>query len=101
MNWQRQYGTRKFTNAHINAELVKTWRYFRLSSATIIINAFKKKNIVPLTPPDEDTNTQACLAAAQTPKGEKIKEIKVIARASIAPEDVVVIRTTGPMVVFR
>ena len=44
---------------------------------------------------------QACLAAAQNPKGKKAEEIEVIARASIAPEDGVVIRTTDPMVVLR
>ena len=101
INWQIQHVNPKFKNYHINAVLVETWRSFQISSAPIIINSFKKRNIVPLTPHDEDTKTQACLAAAQTPKGKKAEEIKVIARASINPEDVVVIRTTDTMVVLR
>ena len=94
MNWQRHHGTLNFTNAHMNYILVEIWRYFHIYSSPVIINAFKKKNIVPLTPPDEDTNTQVCLAAAQTPK-EKMEEIEVIARASIYPEGVVVVVTGG------
>ena len=101
MNWQRQHGTLKLTNAYINAVLVETWRAFQISSDPIIINALNYKKILPLNPPDEDTNTQACLVAAQTPKGEKSEEIKVIARASISSEYVMVVRTTDPMVVLR
>ena len=71
MNWQRQHGTLNFKNALMNYVLVESWRKFQLSSDPVIINAFKKTNLVPLTPPDEDTNTQACLEAAQNPKGEK------------------------------
>ena len=61
----------------------------------------QRKNILPLTPPDEDTNTQTCLVASQTPKGDKYEEIEVIYRARISIDDVVVIRTTGPRVVLR
>ena len=81
----------------MNSVLVETWRGFQLSSAPTSINAFKKTNSVPLTPPNDDTKNHDFLAAAQTPKGQKAEEIKVIARASIFPEDVVVIRTTDPM----
>ena len=70
IKWQRQHGTLRFTNSYIHAVLVEIWRYFQLSSSPANINVFKKTNCVPLTPPDEDTNTQAYLAAAQTPKGE-------------------------------
>ena len=61
----------------------------------------QKNNLVPLNPHDEDTSTQSCLAAAQTPKEKKSEEIEVIARAVIDPECVVVIITTDPMVLLR
>ena len=59
------------------------------------------KNIVPLTPPDKDTNTQACIALSQTLKEKKAEEIEVISRSINAPEYVVVIRATDQMVVLR
>ena len=85
----------------MNAVLVETWRDFKVSSAPVTTNDFKKTKLVPLTQPDEDTNTQACLASPQTPKGEKLEEIEVIARASIDPEDVVVIKKNYPIVILR
>ena len=60
----------------MNAVLVETWRYFQLSSYPVIINTFNKKKLLPLTPPDEYTNNQACLAADQTPKGENWRKLK-------------------------
>ena len=57
------------------------------------------EKVVSLTRPDDNTNTQACIEAAQIPKGKKSEKIEVITRASIDPEDVVVVRTTDPMVV--
>ena len=58
-------------------------------------------NLVPLITSDEYTNTQACLAVAQNPKEKESEEIEVISRASIDPEDVVVVSTTVPMVFLR
>ena len=69
INWQIQHGTLKFTNSHMNAVLVETRRSFQLSSAPVIINASRETELVPLTPPDEDTKSQAYPAASQTPKG--------------------------------
>ena len=60
-----------------------------------------KTKLLPLSPPDHNTNSQACLAATQTPSGKKSEEIKEIARASMAPVEVKSIRATDPMVVFR
>ena len=77
----------------MNYVLVKKWRAFILYSVPVIINAFKK-NILHPTPTHEDTNTQTCLTAAQTPKGNKAEEIEVIARIIIYPEYVVVTRKT-------
>ena len=60
----------------------------------------KKTKLQPLVPPDHDTNTQACLAVTQTPSGNKSEEIEEIARASMEPVVVDVIRTTDPMVIL-
>ena len=69
MNLQRQHVTLKFKHTHMNDVLVETWRYFQLSGVPVIINAFKKKKLVPLNPPGEDTNTQAYIEAAHPSKG--------------------------------
>ena len=69
--WQRQHGTMKFTPAHMNSILVEMWHLFQKKSALVIIDAFKKTKLLPPAPPDHDTNTQACLAATQTPSGKK------------------------------
>ena len=60
----------------MNAVLVETWIDFKVSSAPVTTNDFKKTKLVPLTQPDEDTNTQEYLAADQTPKGEKWRKLK-------------------------
>ena len=65
MNWKIHHKTLKFTPAHMNSTLVSTWEDFKLSSAKITQNAFKKKNILPLLPPYIDTNHQDCLACNQ------------------------------------
>ena len=91
----------KFTPAHMNSVLVEMWHLFQQQSALVIIDAFRKTKLLPLAPPDHDTNTQACLAASQTPSGKKADEIEDIARASMAPVVIYVIRTTDPMVILR
>ena len=45
MKWQRQHGTPKFTNSHMNYVLVETWKAFKLSSDPVVINASKKKSL--------------------------------------------------------
>ena len=91
----------KFTPAHMNSVLVEMWHLFQQQSALVIIDAFRKTKLLPLDTPDHDTNTQACLSASQTPSGNKSDEIEDIARASMAPVVIDVIRTTDPMVIFR
>ena len=91
----------KFNPSHMNYVLVETWHLFQQKSACVIIDAFKKRNYCPFSPPDHDTNTQACLAATQTPSGTKSEEIEEIARASMAPVAVDVTRTTDPMFILR
>ena len=99
--WQRNHGTMKFTPAHMNSVLVEMWHLFQQQSALVIISAFRKTNLLPLAPPDDDTNTQAFLAATQTPSGKKSEENEEIARASMAPVAVDVIKTIDPMVILR
>ena len=76
MNLQRHHRTLEFTTSHMNYVLVETWRVFQISSAPFIINAFNKTKLVLLTPPDENTNTQACLTASQIPKGKNRRGLK-------------------------
>ena len=80
---------------------MEMWHSFQQQSACVIIDAFLKTKLLPLAPPDHDTNTQACLAATQTPSGKKSEEIKESARASMSPLEVDDIRTTDPMVILR
>ena len=75
--------------------------FFQQKSASIIIDALKKTKLLPLSPPDHDTNAQSYLAAIQTPLGMKLEEIEEIARASMAPGEFKDIRTTDPMVILR
>ena len=88
----------KFTPAHMNSVLVDMWHQFQQQSASAIIDALNKNNLLPLASPNHDTTVQACLAAIQTPSGTKSEEIEYIYRASMAPEEVEAISTTDPMV---
>ena len=85
----------------MNYVLVYMWHLFQQQSALVIIDAFRKTKLLPLAPPDHDTNTQACLAASQTPSEKKADEIEDIARASMAPVVIDVIKTIDPMVILR
>ena len=90
-----------FTPAHMNSVLVEMWHSFQQKSACVIIDDFKKTKLLPLDPPDHETNTQTCLAATQTPSGKKSEEVEEIARASMAYVAVDVIKTIDPMVILR
>ena len=63
----------KDTPTHMNYSLVKMWNFIQQQSASVIIDAFFKTKLLPLSPPDHNTNSQACLAATQTPLGTKSK----------------------------
>ena len=65
MNYMRHHGTLNFTPAHMNYILVATWDDLKLSSATIDQNSFKKAHILPLYPPEIDTNHHACLTGTK------------------------------------
>ena len=76
------------------------WHLFKQQSASVIVDALKTK-LLPLAPPDHNTNAQACLAVTQTTSGTKSEEIKEIDRAYMAPGEVKAFRTTDPMVILR
>ena len=61
MNYMRHHGTLNFTQAHMNSVLIATWESLKLPSTKINCNDYKKTNITPLSPPDIDTNHQACI----------------------------------------
>ena len=87
--------------SHMNYFLVEMWHLFQQQSSSVIIDALKNPNLLPLSPPDHDTNTQACLVATQTPPGKKSEETEDISRASMTPGQVKAISTTDPMVILR
>ena len=76
MKWQIQHGTMKFTPDNMNSVLVGMWRSFQQQSVCVIIDYFKKTKLLPLAPPDHNTNAQAYLAATQMPSGTKLEEQK-------------------------
>ena len=90
----------KFAAAHMNYVLVEMWYFFQQKSDSVIVDVFKKTNLLPLLPPDYNTNAQACIAATQTPSGTKSEEIEDIARASMAHGEVESIRNTEPMCIL-
>ena len=73
----------KFTPVHMNYVLVEMWHSFQQNSASVIIDAFLKTNLLPISSPYHDTNAQACLAATQTPSGIKLEYIEELSKASI------------------
>ena len=85
----------------MNYVLVDMWHSFQQQSASVVVDALKKMKLMPLDPPDHNTNAQACLAATQTPPGKKSEEIEDIDRASMSPVAVETIRMTYPMVILR
>ena len=48
MNWMRNNGTLKFTRAHMNSILVEKWEAFKILSATITQEYFKKTHLPTL-----------------------------------------------------
>ena len=85
LKWQIQHGTMKFTPDHMNYVLEDIWHLFQQQSDSFIIDALKTHTLLPLSPPDHNTNAQACIAATQTPSRTKSEEIEEIAKAYMAP----------------
>ena len=63
--WMLKYGTTRFQTHHINSVLFETWEAFTVSSGNIIRGSFAKTNLLPFSPPNTITNTQACIASVQ------------------------------------
>ena len=97
----RHHGTLRFTPAHMKSVLVETWEYLKLSSAKITQKYFKKKHLLPLSPPYIGTNHQACLAGNQHSNRDKTDEIGCIANTSVSPIEMEEVRTTDPTVILR
>ena len=64
--WMPKYGTMRFKPHHMKSVLVETWDAFTVSYGNIIREIFSKTHLLPLSPPNMITNTQACVASVQT-----------------------------------
>ena len=87
--WMLNYGKTRFKPHHMNYVLVETWEAFTVSAANIIREIFSKTHLLPLSPPNMITNTQACLASVQTSS----KGINQIAEDTLAPIKLLTTRT--------
>ena len=96
-NWMLKYGTMIFQPHHMNYILVETWEDFTVSAVNIIMNRFSKTCLLPLSPTNMITNTQACVASAQTSS----KGINNIPEDTISPIKLQVTTTKEPMVTIR
>ena len=101
IKWLLKYGTKKFSPHHINSALVESWDTFKVSSGNIIRYRFAKTMLLPLSPPDLATNTQACTAYIQLSSGSKAEEINNISRHIVALIALQVTRTYDPMFVLQ
>ena len=94
--WMLNYGTTRFQPRHMNYVLVEAWYAFKVSSGNIIVDIFHKTHLLPLSPPNMITNTQAMVAYVQTSS----KGINKIAEYTVTPMQLEVIRTNDPMVII-
>ena len=92
-----KYGTTRFQSHQMNSVLVEAWDTFKVSSGNIIVYSFTKTHLLPLSPPNMITNTQAMVASFQTSS----KGINWIAEDTVAPIQLQVTRTNDNMVIIR
>ena len=92
-----KYGTTRFQPHHMNSVLVEAWDAFKVSYGNIIVDSFAKTHLLPLSPPNMITNTQACVASVQTSSTFIIQ----ISEDTLAPIKLQVTRTKDPMVIIR
>ena len=81
----------------MNSVLVEAWDAFKVSSGNIIVDSFTKTNLLPLSPPNMITNTQAMVASVQTSS----KGINWISEDTVASIQLEAKRTNYPMVIIR
>ena len=92
-----KYGTARFQPHHMKYALVETWEAFTVTSGNIIRYSFAKTHLLPISPPNMITNTQACVASVQTSSTFIIQ----ISEDTLAPIKLQVTRTKDPMVIIR
>ena len=95
--WMVKYGTTRFQPHHMNAVLVEAWGAFKVSSGNIIVDSFAKSHLLPLSPPNMITNTQAMIASVKTSS----KGINWISEDTVASIQLEVTRTNDPMMIIR
>ena len=71
-----------------------------MSSNSINQDDLKNKQLLPIYPPDQDTNPQSCLAATQMSKGWKSDKIELIENFRIAPKYMEESRTIELMLIL-
>ena len=81
----------------MNSVLAEAWEAFKVSSGNIIVDSFTKTHLLPLSPPNMPTNTQACVSSVQTSS----KVVNHISEDTLAPIQLQVKRTNYPMVIIR
>ena len=70
---------------------------FKVSSGNIIVDSFSKTHLLPLSPPNMITNTQAMVASVQTSS----KGINQIGEDTVAPIQLQVTSTNDPVVIIQ
>ena len=81
----------------MNSVLVEAWDAFKVASGNIIVDSFAKTHLLPLSPPNIITNTQAMVASVKTSS----KGVNLIAEGTVAPIQLEVTSTNDPMVIIR
>ena len=92
-----KYGTTRFQPRHMNSVLVEAWDAFKVSSGNIIVDSFAKNHLLPLSPPNMITNTQAMVDSVQTYS----KGINWIAEDTVTHIQWEATSTNDPMVIIR
>ena len=95
--WMVKYGTTRFQTHHMNSVLVKAWNAFKVASSNIIVDSFAKTHLLPLSPPNMITNTQAMVASVQTSSNG----VNWISEDTVASVQLEVTRTNDPIVIIR
>ena len=95
--WMLKYSTMMFQPYHINSVLVETWEAFTVSAGKIIMDSFNETYLLPLSPPNMITNTQAFVAPIQ--KSSKVTN--EIAEYTLAPIQLLTTRTNKPMLIIQ
>ena len=81
----------------MNAVLVEARDAFKVASGNIIVDSLSKTHLLPLSPPNIITNTQAMVASFQTSS----KGVNYIAEDTVVPIQLEVTSTNDPMVIIR